>query len=402
VLVIKYLSYESIAGNTLLGIYSLAISVYILSRFALAYFYEPKLPALKDGFEPTVSFCVPSKNEGEHIRKTILRIADTDYPKDKFNIIVLDDGSTDNTLAEMFAAKSIAEKKGVSVFIASFERNRGKREGMALCVKRSLHEILIFIDSDSFVENNTARELVKYFTDQKVAAVAGHTFVANAEENFLTKMESIRYFVSFRAYKASEALFNSVMCCSGCCSAYRKSAVSEVLEPWLKQKFLGVTCTYGDDRSLTNFLLRQGYKTMYAPEAICHTIVPNTLKKLMRQQLRWKKSWFRENLIASTFIWKKHPILSISFYLGFILPLLAPFVVVRAFIWYPYVTGNVPWFYILGMTTTALICGLFYHIKTLNGKWFYGVLFSIVFTLTFIWQLPWAIINLRDNRWGTR
>jgi hyaluronan synthase len=172
-----------------------------------------------------------------------------------------------------------------------------------------------FIDSDSFVEKNTAREIVKYFIDGKVGAVAGHTFVANAEKNLLTKMQSVRYFIAFKAYKSAEALFGTVTCCSGCCSAYRRSYILPFINEWRNQRFLGVKCTYGDDRSLTNYLLRRGYKTVFSPTATAHTFVPETVSQYLRQQLRWKKSWFRENLMAGLFIWKRNPLMSLSFYL---------------------------------------------------------------------------------------
>lgn len=288
------------------------------------------------------------------------------------------------------------------VKVVDWKENRGKREGMAECVRQSKNEIIIFIDSDSFVKPNTARELIKYFIDPKVAAVAGHAYVANANTNILTKMQDVRYFVAFRAYKSAEALFGTVTCCSGCCSAYRKEYVLKVLDNWLNQKFLGVQCTYGDDRSLTNFLLQKGYKALFAPKAIAYTFVPDTFKKFMRQQLRWKKSWTRESLRAGLFMWKKNPIMSISYYLGVILPLLAPVIVVRALLWYPYATGKTPWFYLFGLALMAFIYGLYYYIHTKNKKWIYGVLFVTFYTIVLIWQLPWAILNLRDPKWGTR
>jgi hyaluronan synthase len=163
-----------------------------------------------------------------------------------------------------------------------------------------------------------------------------------------------------------------------------------------------VQCTYGDDRSLTNFLLRRNYSTLYAPEAIAHTIVPDTLSKFMKQQLRWKKSWIRENTIAATFMWKRNIVTSFSFYLGFILPLVAPAVVVRALMIQPIANGILPFAYIIGLALMATIYGLYYYIYTGDRKWTYGVLFATFYTLVLIWQLPYAIISLRDGRWGTR
>mgnify|MGYP001585339684 FL=1 len=406
ILIIKLITIQQFDNGILFATYSIAVSFYILSRFGLAYFYEPSVPDSDLAYEPTISFAVPSKNEGENIRKTILKIADTNYPKHKFDIIAVNDGSDDNTLAEMLMAKKIIEtKKGFgtdSVRVIDWKINKGKREGMAECVRQSNKDIVIFIDSDSFVDPEAARELVKYFAHDDVAAVAGHAYVANADENFLTKMQAVRYFVAFKAYKAAEALFGAVTCCSGCCSAYRRSYMNEVMEQWLGQKFLGVQCTYGDDRSLTNYLLKKGYKALFSNEAVAYTFVPNTLQKFMKQQFRWKKSWVRESLIAGTFMWKKNPIMSLSFYLGVILPILAPVIVIRALIWYPYATGNWPFYYLFGLVLMAIVYGLYYYIYTKDRKWVYGVFFAAFYTIILIWQLPWAILNLQDARWGTR
>jgi hyaluronan synthase len=391
-----------LSENAWLDIYSVGVGLYILSRFALAYFYEPEIAMFDPEYVPTVSFGVPSKNEEENIRKTIMRIAQSDYPKDRFDVIAVNDGSDDRTLQEMQAAREEAAKLGITVKITDWKVNRGKRAGMAECVRQSSSEIMIFIDSDSFVEPSTAKELVKYFIDPKIAAVAGHSYVANAETNMLTKMQSVRYFVSFKAYKAAEALFGSVTCCSGCCSAYCRSYMLEVLEEWENQRFLGVACTYGDDRSLTNYLLRNDYLTVFAPEARAYTVVPDTYRKFMKQQLRWKKSWVRESLKASVFMWKRNPLMSISFYLGVILSLVSPVIVMRALIWYPVSTGRTPLPYLFGLALMATLYGFYYYVYMRDSKWIYGAFFATFYTLVLIWQLPVAILNLRDARWGTR
>jgi len=273
---------------------------------------------------------------------------------------------------------------------------------MAECVRRSTQEIIFFVDSDSFVEPDAAAKIVKYFSHPKIAAVAGHAYVANVDVNMLTKMQSVRYYVAFKAYKAAEALFGSVTCCSGCCSAYRRSSIMPFLEAWAHQKFLGVRCTYGDDRSLTNYTIYYGYDAVFAPEVVAYTFVPETFKQYMRQQLRWKKSWVRESILASLFMWKRNIIMSTSFYLGFILPLMAPIVVLRVLVWYPLLSHHIPMDYIFGVTLMGLIYGLYYYIYTKDKKWVYGVFFATFYSLILIWQLPYAILNIRDTRWGTR
>lgn len=400
--IIKFITLQQIENTTLLSIYSIIVSLYVLSRFALAYFYEIEPTQFDKKYKPTISFGVPAKNEGGVIRETLLRMIKSDYPKKKFDIIAVNDGSTDDTLEEMLKAKKIAEKEGVVMKVIDWKINKGKRDGMAECVRQSKNEIIIFIDSDSFVKKNTAKELVKFFSYADIAAVAGHAYVANMRKNLLTKMQAVRYYIAFKANKAAEALFGSVTCCSGCCSAYRRSYVLEVVDAWANETFLGVKCTFGDDRSLTNSLLKRGYKTLFAPKAIVRTFVPDTVKKFLTQQLRWKKSWLRESLKASFFMWKKNPMMSVSFYLGFILPIISPIIVARALLWMPVMTRDLPYSYILGLLLITTVYGLFYQINTNDKKWVYGMALSLFFSIILIWQLPWAILNLRDSRWGTR
>lgn len=402
VLLVKFITLKEMDNGAFFGIYSVAVSFYILSRFLLAYFYEPSHIKLNKNYEPTISFCIPAKNEERVIGETIMKAANSYYPKNKLDIIVVNDGSTDNTLSEIQKAQKVAKELGVGVNIINWEVNRGKREAMAECIKQSKSEIIVFVDSDSLVEPDAAKGLVKYFFDDRVGAVAGHAFVANSNKNMITKMQDARYFIAFKAYKGAESLFGSVTCCSGCCSAYRREYLLKILDEWQNQRFLGVKCTYGDDRSLTNSLLRRGYFTLYSPHAVSYTYVPDTFPKFMRQQLRWKKSWIRENLRAGTFMWKRNPIASLSFYLGVILPLLAPVIVVRALIWFPYTTGEVPMYYLFGLVIMAAIYGIYYHIHRRDKGWLYGMLFATFYTLILIWQLPYAILSLRDPKWGTR
>jgi hyaluronan synthase len=400
VLVFKLITLESLDTQGFFAIYSLVVSLYILSRFVLSYFYEAI--EIDTVYEPTVAFAIPCKNEEANIAETIFRIAAVDYPKDKCAIVAINDGSTDNTLAEMQRAQKIVEAGGMKIDIVDWSVNRGKRDGMAEAVKRSTQDIIVFIDSDSFIEPTTVKELVKYFVPGRVAAVAGHTDVYNKNANLLTKMQNARYYVSYKAYKASEALFGTVTCCSGCCSAYRRSMLLEVIDPWLEQRFFGVKTTYGDDRSLTNYLLARGYTTVYAPEAQAYTIVPETWSTFLRQQLRWKKSWVRENAKAATFMWKKNPVMSFSFYLGFFLPLFAPIVVIKTLLIMPYLTHQPPYHYVFGLLLMSVIYGVYYYIHRRDHSWIFGILWSSVYSLLLLWQLPWAILTLRDSRWGTR
>ena len=89
-------------------------------------------------------------------------------------------------------------------------------------------------------------------------------------------MQAVRYFVAFKVVKAAESVFSAVTCCSGCFSAYRREAIMPHLDWWEHQTFLGAESTFGDDRSLTNCVLRD-WKVRYEAKAVSHTIVPDDL-----------------------------------------------------------------------------------------------------------------------------
>lgn len=398
VLVIKALTLAELPQQVIFGLYSVLVAGYILSRFALAWFYRPPGPEAGDPDPwPAVTVIVPVKNEEQVIAQTLTRCLEADYPEDRLQVIAVDDGSTDGTPAEM----ERVQKAHPELTIVRLPTNRGKRHAMAEGVRRATGEILVFIDSDSLIEPDALRCIVRYFRDSRVGAVSGHADVYNRNANLLTRMQAVRYYVAFRVYKAAEALFDSVTCCSGCFSAYRRSAVLEVLEPWLNQTFLGVPGTYGDDRSLTNFLLPR-WRLLYAPDARSYTVVPETLGRFLRQQLRWKKSWVRESLRAAAFMWRKPPVMAASFYAGILLPLVAPLVVVRSMIYQPLVTGVPPYWYVGGVLAMALLYGLYYRLHRRDSLWLHGTLFALLYAAVLVWQMPYAVLTLRDTRWGTR
>jgi hyaluronan synthase len=380
--------------SPLFNVYSLLISIYILSRFALASFYRPPKNV---GYSPSISAIVVCKNEEASIGKTLDCIFRSDYPHLLMEVIAVNDGSTDYTLMEM----ELAQLKHPALRIISFPKNRGKRHGMAAGARAASGEILVYIDSDSFVRRDTMRNLVRSFKDASVGAVCGHANVQNARANLLTKMQEVRYFVAFRVVKAAESLLSAVSCCSGCLAAYRRSYVMPILDVWLNQRFLGTEATFGDDRSLTNFMLRR-YRVLYDSEAVCTTIVPDNYRVFFRQQLRWKKSWIRESLIGSMFMWRRHPLAAFFYYLGVLFPLIAPIIVLKALFLPLLGIGTVSYLYIYGVVLMASLYGLTYLARYRDSLWVYGISFSVFYMTILVWQTYYAVLTVRRNHWGTR
>jgi hyaluronan synthase len=379
------------------AIYGIVVASYIVSRFVLSLLYRPARDA---GLEPHVAIVMPAFNEEAAIAASVRSLLALDYPAEKLDLVVVNDGSSDGTLAAIEAVA--AENPRVKVI--DFARNQGKRAAMAAGIRATSAEVVAFVDSDSVLEPDALRVIVQGFADPRVGAIAGHANVLNLTESWLTKMQAVRYFVAFKVVKAAESVFGAVTCCSGCFSVYRRAAIMPRLDWWEHQTFLGTPSTFGDDRSLTNCVLRT-WKVRYQSRAVSHTIVPSTFGQFMTQQLRWKRSWTRESLIVSTFLWRKNPLASLATYVGILLPVVAPVTAVRAVLWQPLVNGaGAPLIYLAGIYAMALAYGLYYALRhgRYDSLWVWGVAFCFFYLAFLLWQTYYAMLTTRSSSWGTR
>jgi hyaluronan synthase len=390
--------YDLMFSNVFFGIYSVCVASYILSRFLFSLFYRSKPDA---GIEPPIAIVMPGFNEQEAIADSLLSLLALNYPREKLELVAVNDGSTDGTLAEM---RRVAAEAGGRVNVIDFPENRGKRAAMAAGIRATSAEVIVFVDSDSVVEPDALRILVQPLADRRIGAVCGHANVRNVRESWLTRMQAVRYFVAFRVVKAAESVFNAVTCCSGCFSAYRREAILPRLEWWESQTFMGVESTFGDDRSLTNCVLRD-WRVLYEKKAISHTIVPASFRSFVIQQTRWKRSWTRESLMVAKFIWRKHPVASFFTYMSIVLPLIAPVAALHAMLWGPLMhDGSLPLTYFAGIYALALVYSLYYVLfqDEYNVLWLYGILFVFFYLAIMLWQTYYAIFTCRTSTWGTR
>jgi hyaluronan synthase len=275
---------------------------------------------------------------------------------------------------------------------------------MAEGFKMASVEIVVQLDSDSYIDPYTFRNIIAPFQNKEIAAVCAHADPQNADKNFITKMQAAYYFMSFRVLKAAESTFMSVFCCSGCSSAYRKSMVMPIIGQWLNEKFLGLPVTWGDDRALTSWLLKEGHKTIYTDQVQAYTIVPEKFKQLLKQQLRWKKSWIINSIFTSKFIWKKQPFVAFLYYFPLVIvSFLTPIMTFRALFYLPVIKSVAPFYHIFGvMLITALLAVCCRIFSKKESHWPYLFLWSLfnLFILSFV--MFWAVIKIQDRGWGTR
>ena len=374
--------------DPLLNLYAITIGGYFFSRFVFTLFHHP--PA-DSGYQPTISVVISARNEREGITDCVKSCYESEYPAEKREVIVVDDGSTDGTADVLIELrKKYPELKTFSIPAS------GKRFAMAKGIKAAVNEIVVVLDSDTILERMALHHIVCGFEDPTLGGVSGFTAVANADKNLLTRMQDVRYLVSYELMKAPESLFGAVTCCPGCLSAYRREYLLNILDPWLKQTFLGARATFGDDRSLTNYILRD-YRVIYNPLARSSTQVPETWIHYMRQQCRWKKSWLREAPIAGRILMRKNPIAALSFYASAICSFTSPYMVGRYMFGGRGLAGYMDWMLMLGLLM------IFFAIWRRPTKYWYVAwvwLFSQIFLMAP--QTYYALLTMRKNHWGTR
>ncbi len=392
--------------NALLYSYSIIAATFLLSRYAFGALYKP-VPIDPD-YKPSVTIIIPCFNEETWIGRTIVSCMNQHYPPDKLEVIVVDDCSSDRSVEKIKETiERIAESEDERMNIRDRlsyivqEKNAGKRAALCRGVDVAKGELVIFVDSDSFLDPYAVVNLVQPFRDPKMGGVAGRTDVANTYTNSMTKMQAVRYYIAFRVMKASEALFDTVTCLSGPLSCYRKSIVKEHEDDWLNQKFLGHKATFGDDRAMTNFVLKD-HRTYYQDTAVCSTIVPNKQKVFLKQQMRWKRSWLRESLMAGEFMWRKEPFAAINFFIGLLVPILAPVVVVYNLFWVPFTQHIFPTTFLVGLLLMSLMMSVAQLFFRKSSTWYFGFLFCLYYEVILLWQMPVAWVTFWKSTWGTR
>lgn len=378
-----------------LKLYVVIAVSYLWYRFGMLFLTEWREE--KEAFIPSdskISVIVPFFNEEpEVLDQSIQSLL---AAKGNKEIIVVDDGSSDKACATMIMQKY----KNVLTFVR-YEKNRGKRHAQSMGFLYAKGDYIITVDSDTIVDEWALLTLINpMLHDTSVGATTGNVQVLNESDNILTKMIASRYWNAFNVERKSLSRFGIVTCCSGVLSAYRKDIFEQLLPAYTSQRFLGSECTYGDDRHLTNLILKQKYQVKYVGDALCYTVVPTKLGQFIRQQLRWKKSFLRESFITLQFAFKHSFLLPIEVLYNLIIPFLSIGIrlsIIATLIVYP--TYIIP--FIISVATVAVIRNffLFFENKKLA---FYSIPYAFVHELVLFWLYFWALFTLRNRSWGTR
>jgi len=278
---------------TLLPCLFILLWIVQLSLAAIIHLSSKDIGLQKDyTLKPTVTVLISCYNEGKAIYDTIESICQTDYPADKYHVVVMDDCSKDGGESLLWINKAVADFANVES--RPNEVNRGKGRTILSAVQAARSEIIVTVDSDVILAKDALSELMACFTNPKIALVGGSVGISNPDDNALTVFQVYIYYVFFRLLKIPEAYFKSVACVSGCMSAIRRSVFLELIPDIEARHWLGVPVRYGEDRFITHQTLLRGYDTYINLKAECRTPAPNTFKSYWGQQLRWKRSSFAD------------------------------------------------------------------------------------------------------------
>jgi hyaluronan synthase len=433
-LLVSLLTFGSIFGimvfwlrashSMLLGLYSVAITGFLLFIYAGTAGYKPE-PDM--GFRPEITIVIPAKNEGEVIESVVRTVFNSDYPSDKIRVVVVDDGSTDHTWEGMLRAKrdpTISDR----LELIRHERNHGKRVALASAVSKADTEIIVCIDSDSFVERDAVRLLIQPFRDPRVMAVSGHGEAMNRAKGFLPRLQHYWYADSFRLVKGMESRFGCVQCCSGMLAAYRREAIIPIINEWAKEGIVATSSRImedaqekswvsrglasrlikspGEDRILTACALSgPRARSVYQSNAVVHTIVPDSTKQFLRQQLRWTRGWIHGSLLSWRFMWRKSVAAFLIAYLLQPLLLLSPVIVI---LWLFVKPLQGQWIGALGFLAGTIYVGFLHGLnswkyqRTPAESAPYRMLFGFVSLLVTLTVMLYGIITPWKGGWLTR
>jgi biofilm PGA synthesis N-glycosyltransferase PgaC len=251
-------------------------------------------PELKQ--TPPVTYLVPCHNEGDNARETIQALLEQDYPE--FEIIAINDCSGDSTgeiLDEIAAAAP-------RVRVIHFDQNQGKAMGLRMGALAARHEILICLDGDALLDKHATRWIVRHFNDgPRVGAVTGNPRIRN-RSSLLGKIQVGEFSSIIGMIKRAQRIYGRVFTVSGVVAAFRKSALQKVGYWDLNM----IT----EDIDISWRLQSNHWDIRYEPNALCWILMPETLKGLWRQRLRWAQGGLEVFLRYwhSLMSWKKRRI----------------------------------------------------------------------------------------------
>ncbi|MFT4344196.1 MAG: glycosyltransferase, partial [Candidatus Woesearchaeota archaeon] len=256
------------------GIYVFAVLfIFLLFVFfsaVIGYFVQPKYRK----YQPDVTVLIPAYNEEKNIGKCLEHVFASHYPLSKMDVIVVDDGSADNTRS---IVKQFQKKYPRKIRLVN-GTHQGKSVSLNHGVKIARTEIIMTIDADTFIDPGSLRLLVQPFQDPLVGATNGSCVVANPH-SLVGVFQRIEYHYNNLIRKSFSSLFKTGIWFFGAFACYRRSVIEKI------GYFKTDTLTEDMDTAMEIYL--SGYRTINVWDALGHTVAPDTLSAFFKQRTRW-------------------------------------------------------------------------------------------------------------------
>jgi cellulose synthase/poly-beta-1,6-N-acetylglucosamine synthase-like glycosyltransferase len=227
------------------------------------------------GWAPPVTLIVPAYNEAPVIQSAICSLLDLDYPA--YEILVVDDGSTDDTYAR---AAELEGRHGDVVIRVVSKTNGGKAKALNTGIAIARHPFVVCMDGDSRLGRETLSAAMRHFADPKVGAVAGNVKVVN-RDTLWTRLQALEYIEGLNMARRAQGFLRVVNIIPGPIGVFRRETLT------------GVggydSDTFAEDADLTLKILTAGWHIVYEDRAIAYTEAPESLLDLIKQRYRWTR-----------------------------------------------------------------------------------------------------------------
>ena len=343
------------------------------------------------------------------------------------------------------------EHNSKNFHILHLSKSVGKKQAVEAASEIAQGDIYAFMDSDCDMAFDAVEKAVKvFYSDRTLGALTTHGRVRGAHQgNIFQKFQDVYIDGSCRAIKGAESSFGSVTCCSGSLSFYRRVAIQDFIHQWAHDRFLGTEFKFCTDRRMTAYVLgspvqsntkdldaanesikypsifatgadeienmknspdpdfdlskssKVYWNVKYSMSIRVNVGVPTTLPALIRQQIRWKKSFIRSLFSTGGIYWKRPFLISLLYYIQTAMRFVRPYIVFYSIVFLPLrgdIISLVYW--ITGIMFTGMIYAVDFRLRNPGDKlWLYRPLFTFITTFIYTWFLIYAAFTLRNRSW---
>lgn len=247
-----------------------------------------KSPPAADTSFPFISIIIPTRNEELVIERCLSALLNQDYPRNKYEIIIVDGASTDNTIT---ICERYRKKHPRMIKLICEEDPNGKPAALNTALKHAVGDIIGVFDADNIPQKNVLLKVSRYFhANPDIAAIQGRVKTINSEQNILTKLISIEEAGWFRLMLRGRDKLNLFVPLTGSCLFIKKEILSKV-GGWKADEL-------AEDIELSIRLLKNGYDVKYVDDIISWQEAPPKIRAFITQRSRWYRGYI-ENAIKN-------------------------------------------------------------------------------------------------------